>query len=182
MPWRLTRDNHAQATPTDSWPLQKRPIHRRARFSGVPPDESSHFCQSVLRNNHRHVFWRCQQTIYHALTISSLTTYDKLKIPFTIFQEKFNASWSFVVSLILWPNFTAKVTYCTFHLWFSNTLRLRGMGTQPMGTILKFASVPLRKIGTLLLGSWWLWQCFLPTLYCIDSRPNLELASGNCES
>ena len=25
-------------------------------------------------------------------------------------------------------------------------------------------------------------QCILPTLYCIESRPNLELASGNCES
>jgi hypothetical protein len=31
----------------------------------------------------------------------------------------------------------------------------RGMGTRPMGTILEFASVPLKKIGTDLLGSWW---------------------------
>jgi len=29
------------------------------------------------------------------------------------------------------------------------------MGTEPMGTILIRASVPLKKIGTLLLGSWW---------------------------
>jgi len=51
-----------------------------------------------------------------------------------------------------------------------------------MGTILTFASVPLRKMGTDFLGSWWPCQCVLPTLYCIESRPNLELASGNCES
>jgi hypothetical protein len=46
---------------------------------------------------------------------------------------------------------------------------------------LRFASGVPRKIGTLLLGSWWPRQCVLPTLYCIGSRPNLELASGNCE-
>ena len=28
------------------------------------------------------------------------------------------------------------------------TVRLRGMGPEPMGTILRFASVPLRKMGT----------------------------------
>ena len=37
----------------------------------------------------------------------------------------------------------------------SITVRLRGMGTGQMGTILRFASVPLRKMGTDLLGSWW---------------------------
>jgi len=36
-----------------------------------------------------------------------------------------------------------------------NTVRHRGMGTGQMGTILTFASVPLRKMGTDLLGSWW---------------------------
>ena len=30
-----------------------------------------------------------------------------------------------------------------------------GMGTELMGTILTFVSVPLRKMGILLLGSWW---------------------------
>ena len=50
-----------------------------------------------------------------------------------------------------------------------------------MGTILRFASVPLTKMGTDLLG-WWPCQCVLPTLYCIEFRPNLELASGNCGS
>ena len=35
------------------------------------------------------------------------------------------------------------------------TVRFRGMGTELMGAILEFASVPLRKIGTLVLGSWW---------------------------
>ena len=35
------------------------------------------------------------------------------------------------------------------------TVRLREMGTELMGTILRFASVPPRKMGTLLLGSWW---------------------------
>ena len=35
------------------------------------------------------------------------------------------------------------------------TVRLREMGTVQMGTILTFASVPLRKMGTDLLGSWW---------------------------
>ena len=35
-----------------------------------------------------------------------------------------------------------------------NTVRQRGMGTPLMGTILEFASVPLRKMGTDLLGSW----------------------------
>ena len=34
----------------------------------------------------------------------------------------------------------------------SGTVRLRGMGTGVMETILEFASVPLRKMGTLLLG------------------------------
>ena len=62
------------------------------------------------------------------------------------------------------------------------TVLYREMGTGQMGTILRFASVPLRKMGTDLLGSWWPCQCVLPTLYCIESRPNLELASGNCES
>ena len=42
------------------------------------------------------------------------------------------------------------------------TVRHRGMGTLLMGTILKFASVPLRKMGTDLLGSWWPCQCVLP--------------------
>ena len=36
-----------------------------------------------------------------------------------------------------------------------STVLHRGMGTPPMGTILEFASVPLRKMGTDLLGSWW---------------------------
>ena len=44
------------------------------------------------------------------------------------------------------------------------TVRQRGMGTLLMGTILRFASVPLRKMGTDLLGSWWPCQCVLPTL------------------
>jgi len=35
------------------------------------------------------------------------------------------------------------------------TVRHREMGTGQMGTILRFASVPLRKMGTDLLGSWW---------------------------
>ena len=35
------------------------------------------------------------------------------------------------------------------------TVRHRGMGTLLMGTILRFASVPLRKMGTDLLGFWW---------------------------
>jgi hypothetical protein len=35
------------------------------------------------------------------------------------------------------------------------TVRHRGMGTEPMGTILEFASVPLKKIGTDLLGALW---------------------------
>ena len=35
------------------------------------------------------------------------------------------------------------------------TVLHRGMGTGPMGTILRFASVPPRKMGTLVLGSWW---------------------------
>ena len=30
-----------------------------------------------------------------------------------------------------------------------------GMRTELMGTILEFASVPPRQMGTLLLGSWW---------------------------
>ena len=46
----------------------------------------------------------------------------------------------------------------------SSTVRHRGMGTLLMGTILRFASVPLRKMGTDLLGSWWPCQCVLPTL------------------
>ena len=45
-----------------------------------------------------------------------------------------------------------------------NTVRQRGMGTPLMGTILEFASVPLRKMGTDLLGSWRPCQCVLPTL------------------
>ena len=45
-----------------------------------------------------------------------------------------------------------------------HTVRQRGMGTLLMGTILEFASVPLRKMGTDLLGSWWPCQCVLPTL------------------
>jgi len=36
-----------------------------------------------------------------------------------------------------------------------STVLHRGMGTPLMGTILEFASVPPRKMGTLLLGSWW---------------------------
>ena len=40
-----------------------------------------------------------------------------------------------------------------FH--FSSTVRHRRMGTLPIGTILEFSSVPLKKIGTDLLGSWW---------------------------
>ena len=35
------------------------------------------------------------------------------------------------------------------------TVRLRGMKTESMKTILTFASVSLKKIGALLLGSWW---------------------------
>ena len=72
------------------------------------------------------------------------------------------------------------IYYILYTIYY--TVRLREMGTELMGTILRFASVPPRKMGTLLLGSWWPWQCVLPTLYCIESRPNLELASGNCES
>ena len=34
----------------------------------------------------------------------------------------------------------------------SSTVRLREIGTGPIGTILRFTSVPSRKIGTLLLG------------------------------
>ena len=46
----------------------------------------------------------------------------------------------------------------------SATVRHREMGTGEMGTILRFASVPLRKMGTDLLGSWWAsCQCVLPT-------------------
>jgi hypothetical protein len=44
------------------------------------------------------------------------------------------------------------------------TVLHRGMGTGVMGTILEFASVPLRKMGTDLLGSWWPCQCVLPLL------------------
>ena len=40
-----------------------------------------------------------------------------------------------------------------------STVRHRGMGTPLMGTILTFASVPLRKMGTDLLGSWWPCPC-----------------------
>jgi hypothetical protein len=58
-----------------------------------------------------------------------------------------------------------KVTYKTgdlgrvaypdvFEAWVC-TVRLRGMGTEPMGTILTFASGVPRKMETLLLGSWW---------------------------
>jgi len=65
-------------------------------------------------------------------------------------------------------------------LW--HTVLHRGMKTRFMKTILIRASVSPRKMKTLLLGSWWPWQCVLPTLYCIESRPNLELASVNCES
>ena len=36
-----------------------------------------------------------------------------------------------------------------------STVRLRGMGTELMGTILIRASGVPRKIVTLLLGSWW---------------------------
>ena len=46
----------------------------------------------------------------------------------------------------------------------NNTVRLRGIGTELIGTILIRASVPLSKIGTDLLGSWWPQQCVLPTL------------------
>ena len=35
------------------------------------------------------------------------------------------------------------------------TVGNREMGTGQIGTILEFASVPLKKIGTDLLGSWW---------------------------
>ena len=35
------------------------------------------------------------------------------------------------------------------------TVRHRGMETRLMETILEFASVPPRKMETLLLGSWW---------------------------
>jgi len=63
-----------------------------------------------------------------------------------------------------------------------STVARPGIGTEPIGTILRFASVPLKKIGTDLLGSLWPCQCVLPTLYCIESGPNLELASENCES
>jgi len=38
---------------------------------------------------------------------------------------------------------------------FARTVRHREMGTGQMGTILIRASVPLRKMGTDLLGSWW---------------------------
>ena len=68
---------------------------------------------------------------------------------------------------------SSALTVCVFLF----TVRLRGMGTEPMGTILRFASVPPRKTGTLLLGSWWPCQCVLPTLYYIESRPNLELGA-----
>jgi hypothetical protein len=43
-------------------------------------------------------------------------------------------------------------TYTHTHI---HTVLHRGMGTEPMGTILIRASVPPRKMGTLLLGSWW---------------------------
>ena len=37
----------------------------------------------------------------------------------------------------------------------ANTVRHRGMETELMETILRFASVSPRKMETLLLGSWW---------------------------
>jgi hypothetical protein len=43
-------------------------------------------------------------------------------------------------------------------------IRRRGVGTELMGTILRFASVPLKKIGTDLLGFLWPCQCVLPLL------------------
>ena len=37
----------------------------------------------------------------------------------------------------------------------ADTIRIRGMGTELMETILEFASVSLSKIEIRLLGSWW---------------------------
>ena len=54
----------------------------------------------------------------------------------------------FYVEGIYSENFTRKK-------FIPSTVRHRGMGTSQMGTILRFASVPLRKMGTDLLGSWW---------------------------
>ena len=45
------------------------------------------------------------------------------------------------------------------------TVRQREIGTPEIGTILEFASVPLKKIGTRLLGFCWPRQCVLPRLY-----------------
>ena len=39
---------------------------------------------------------------------------------------------------------------------------------------LRFASVPLRKIGTELLGSWWPCQCALPIETRLEPRPRLK--------
>ena len=79
-------------------------------------------------------------------------------------------------------HYTVTDSYCVSALWafkfvslqstrslfLVSTVRQRGMGTVTgtslMGTILRFASVPLRKMGTDLLGSWWPCQCVLPTL------------------
>jgi hypothetical protein len=54
------------------------------------------------------------------------------------------------------------------------TVRLRGMGTPLMGTILIFASDPLKKIGTDLLGSWWPCQCVWPIKTRLEPRPRLK--------
>ena len=49
---------------------------------------------------------------------------------------------------------TAPVLFHSF-LQFLITVRLRGIETELIETILEFASVSLKKIETLLLGSWW---------------------------
>ena len=70
------------------------------------------------------------------------------------------------------------------------TVRFCEIGTREIGNILRFVSVllqvPPRKIGTHLFGFCQPCQCALP-LYTyirlnVEFRPNLELASGNCES
>ena len=72
---------------------------------------------------------------------------------------------------------------CGFvHSTLELTVRLREIGTQSVGTILEFASVPPKINRTLAWVLPTLSVCPTSMLTHLKSRPNLELASGNCES
>ena len=120
--------------------------HSPARDSLLRLSQFAHAARSVVvRLVHT---WRLQSA-----TAAELTGQDMggdvhllmLVLFIVLFQET-----NFVY---LWGGYSIARGSCVWCV--CGTVRLREMGTGQMGTILIRASVPLRKMGTDLLGSWW---------------------------